>query len=37
MADWAVHIREMELMMGRDEGVRPEERPTVKDAIWVNV
>jgi hypothetical protein len=37
MADWAVHIREMELMMGRDEGVRPEERPAVKDAIWVNV
>jgi hypothetical protein len=37
MADWAAQIREMELMMGRNENVQPEERPAVKDAIWVNV
>jgi hypothetical protein len=33
MADWAVQIREMELMMGRKEKVQPEERPAMKEAI----
>jgi hypothetical protein len=37
MVDWAVQIREMELMMGRNEKVQPEEWPAAKDAIWVNV